>query len=529
MATKIVAVCMLLAAVSWGRPADAADAVLPPIPEKAQAELFKDAPAPWREYLIQARAAERLPDPLQRCLAYPDIPGNKWPPGHAKAHCRDHAIKTMTLPEIAAYVDRGDFAGLEGRMNEFLERHFSETDPGEDIHYVLDLFLGAGAEEDRLTQSWLTQAPDSAYANVARANFYRGSAWATRGAKYISETSRKSLQRMTGFVDKAVPLFERAIKLQPRLMPAYVGLLDVAMMDSRDEAEQQAIAGAHAVDPACLTMVKKRMQGLQPRWGGSYERMLAYGYELSEYVESRPQIAIYVRAAYGDRGNRLLANDEYTQQAGMALELAVTTGSNEDSLHDVADLAFNITDGKQEQWKGLAYLLQESRFRETNAWGNRAIAWRLVRAEPEWSLKYSSLAVEQESDNAFGHYLLAAGYYNTRRFDAAEHHYLVALEDSEQRQPSLEELSTMWLFDSDLEPKARVAKARPYIDRLVREYPNYGFGWLLRINEVMISERALDEALIETFLEHADRSDPRQARAVASFESMFRKTDQAIE
>ena len=182
----------------------------PPIPDKPAAEQFKDVPAPWRDYLIKARAAERIADPLQRCLAYPDIPGNQWPGGHAAAHCRDHAIKVLTLVELAAYVDGGDFTGLGQRLDAYLQRHFSDADFGEDIHYVFDQFIRADGEADRISAQWLARQPDGAYANLARASFYQGAAATARGGKYAAQTPRDNLRRMTEFVDKAVPLFERA-------------------------------------------------------------------------------------------------------------------------------------------------------------------------------------------------------------------------------------------------------------------------------------------------------------------------------
>ena len=52
----------LLAGVLMAPGAMAAD--LPPIPDKAGVESIKGVPAPWREYLVGARAAERISDPL---------------------------------------------------------------------------------------------------------------------------------------------------------------------------------------------------------------------------------------------------------------------------------------------------------------------------------------------------------------------------------------------------------------------------------------------------------------------------------
>lgn len=498
--------------------AQAADT--PPIPDKPVAEMFEGVPAPWRDYLIQARAAERIADPLQRCLAFPDLPGNEWPVGHAAAHCRDHAIRTMTRAEIAAYIDRGDFEGLERRMDVFLQRHFSTTDFGEGIHYALGNFYTSSPEVERLSAIWLEHAPESAYANAARAFYFESEAWDARGGDYASQTPRESMRRMSGFVDQAIPLFDKAIRIEPRLMPAYVGLLNAGMVDSRDEVEQRAIEGAHAIDPACLPMARQRMRSISPRWGGSYERMLAYGNELSAYLEQRPQLAVYVGAAYADRGDRLIDADDFGSETAEVLDIAIRKGSNEDALSDAANVAFNPDAGEPQPWKGLAYLLQAVRFQPVDVWGDNWIAEQLIRHEPQWSLKYSGLALALSPQDGIAHYWAGTGYYDVGWFDEAERHYLAAVEDDKLHRRALTALSAMWLYDSGLEPGRRAAKAKPYIAKLLREYPEYGAAWLMRMSEQAIELGYIDGDTATNFLKYADRNDPRQARAVEALENV---------
>jgi hypothetical protein len=297
---------------------------LPPIPDRPAAEQFKDAPAPWRDYLIQARAAERVADPLQRCLRFPDLPGNAWPAGHAAAHCRDHAAQRTVPAEVLPYLQRGDFAGLETRLDAMLQRHFADTDDGEDIHYAFSMFEDAtDPRADAWSAAWLAQRPQSAYAQLARATFYRDQAWHVRGGNYSSQTPRENLRRMSEFADESVPLYAEAIRLNPRLMPAYDGLLEVAMLDSRADDERRAIAGAQAIDPSCVTMARKRMRAISPRWGGSYEEMLAYANELGAYVGRRPQLANFIAAPFADRGDRLVDADQYTRETADTLDIAL--------------------------------------------------------------------------------------------------------------------------------------------------------------------------------------------------------------
>lgn len=496
----------------------------PPIPEMSDSKRYEQVPAPWREYLLKAREAERIADPLQRCLAFPDTPNNEWPAGHAQAHCRHHfAAKRPTLDEIAGLVERGEVEKLEEMFDRTLARHDPEKGADETIHDTFNYLLTDKQENDRIgqiTESWLTQAPESAYANLARGAYFNGAAWKVRGGKYADETPREALRQMSKLVEQAIPYFRKAISINPKLMPAYTGMIDVGMMDSRPELEANAIAQAERTDPTCVELANVRMRSLKPRWGGSYEEMLAYASRLSSYVAQRPHLAVHVAAPFADRGDRLVADEEYTREALQILEIAIATGSDEDALHDAADVAGALKDGEPDLLKRLAYLLQEARFRQVNSWATRELAWLLVQSEPEWSLKYSLQALEL-SDDARTHFLAGLGYGKARRFEDAEREYRIAAEDRDQRQASLQEAASMWLYDAGLTDKEAAARAKPYIDRLLTEYPGNGRGSIMRwYQQAMESGQGTVDSM-RAIVPRLDRNDPWQAHYIEWFENML--------
>lgn len=518
---------------AWLAMTSTARAVEPPaIPDKPTAEQFKDVPAPWRDYLIQARAAERIADPLRRCLAFPDVPGNHWPAGHAAAHCRHHfAVDRPTLEQIAGMVESKEVAQLDAMMAESLRRHFADADFNEGIHDTFEYLLrnSDAVIVDRLSAGWLEQAPGSAFAHLARGVFYAGSAARARGGKYAAQTPRENLRRMSELIDKAIPHLQQAVAIEPKLIPAYTSMIDMAMRDSRSDLEAAAVAMAEKIDPACVELANVRMRALEPRWGGSYEQMLAYANRLSTYLPQRPHLAIHIGQPYADRGDRLIADDQYTRATLEVLDTAVGIGSDEGALRNAANVALNLTDAPADGYKGLAYLLQETRFEETTAWGERNIAWILVRSEPQWSLKYALLAIRDEPDNALGHYLAGAGYYNTHQYEDADREYRIAIEDAEQRQASLREVADMWLFSGfSKDPAARKAgavRAKPYIDRLQREYPEDGRGGIMEFLYGMATDGRVDETGLRAILKKIDRSDAWQARHAERFEAMLEQID----
>lgn len=517
------AACVLACGAAMAQ--DVAAPEPPPIPDRAAGDAFRAAPDPWRAYFSQAREAERLDDPLARCLAYPDLPGNRWPDGHAEAHCRYHAFRPLPLATVEGYLDRGELAALDAVFEALLAAHFSEAG-SEEIHVAIEAF-DQSEEAGRISGRWLELAPRSPYALLARANHYKDAAWDARGGKWASETPIEQMRRMGVLAEQAVPLFRRAIALEPRLMPAYVGLLSVAMLGSREHLEREAYRGAMAHDPACVDFARQRMASLAPRWGGDYERMLSFGVVLSRHVARRPQLAIHIAAPYGDRGNRLSHDNRFDRETADILEIAVRTGSNEDHLRDAGNVFLNLPEdqGGPDRWKGVALLLQEYRFNTTNAWAHRQIAWQLVRHEPEWALRHALAALALDADDASAHYLAGGGYYGSRRWEQAEVHFLRAADDATQRRGALSALGSMWMMHAGLEATEAATKAKPYVDRLLSEYPEEGLGWMLRILISSALDGRTDQESVNMFRKHADRSDPVQAQAVDSIEAAYRAAE----
>lgn len=521
-------VCLGLLALS----AAASAAEVPTIPAQPDIMRYESVPAPWRDYMLQARAAERMADPLQRCLAFPDLPGNKWPKGHSQAHCLiHHEAGIPTVAEIGASLDRGEMVQLEISMQRLLDRHFSETDYSEAIHEVFNSRFDVGEEARSVAEKWLKLAPDSAYANLAYASHLSAAAIDARGGEYIAETPRKNIRRMSELADQAVKFYRKAIRVNPKLIAAYTGLHQIAMFDSRDDLEAEAFSAADKLDPACAELANVHMRSVTPRWGGDYDRMLAYAGALSAHVARRPQLAVYLAKPYGDRGSILLKADRSDREAGEVLEIAARTGSDEDSLLSASDAARRI---EKNEDKAAAYLLQASRFKGLNADAAVILSWYLVRIEPEMSVQYALMALKETPDDGTAHYLAGAGYFNSHMYDAADGHYRIAIESQENRQASLREVAEMWLLAS-VDPKspesrkAGASRAKPYIDRLVREYPEDGRGWIMKVIQGgAIDPRidAADVAELRAVVKKVDRSDPWQAHRVKGFEAKLKQIDE---
>ena len=481
-----------------------------PLSEKPKGTLFPDAPAEWRDYFIHTRRAERAPDALTRCLAYPDLPGNRWPLGYSAMHCHYHHAPTLSPTEIGDYLARDDVAELEAQVESILARHAHPGVERESSHRFFHQLDMRSPDIDRITARWVELAPDSAFAAVARAKFFSKSGWHARGSRFAGRTLQGQMSAMSEWFDKAEAEYRRAIVLRPDFLEAYIGLMHIGKAD-RQQVGEWAFDKASELDPSCAEVAYIRMNALLPRWGGSYPRMQSYWSELESYLETTPMLANQRSAIYVDYVSVMEQSQRYQPEAAGILELAVLWSANEEAMHIASDSAINYAAGPRDPHRGAALLLQESRYRTLNAWGNRALADYFLQRDAEWALRFARVAVMEEPDDGRGRYLLAAANYNNGNFEDAEQHYLFAVNDDTYRQASLRELGAMWLFDAGLPPAEAAVKAKPHIDRLLAQYPDDGRALLLHFHAENFAGRAVPVEAINKFVEIADLGDPLQA------------------
>ncbi|MDY6949652.1 MAG: hypothetical protein SXG53_28580, partial [Pseudomonadota bacterium] len=426
-----------------------------------------------------------------------------------------------TVEEADELVSAGNIEELERRLHSLIATHETETPERESVHWFFQQFSHVPEDGLRITERWVQLAPDSALAAIARGNALKGAGWEARGGKWARLTSDKKMRLMSSYFDQAEEQFRSAIASQPSWTFGYAGLMDIGKAD-RDEVGDWAFEQASAIDPGCGEIAYRRMQSLEPRWGGSWEAMQAYAGQLAHHVERRPLLANQMSEPYTDFMSIIDKENRYTPEGIAMLELAVQTSGLEEGLHAAADAIMNPSVGEPDISRGIAMLLQHSRFQPVNAWAERAIGRYLLERDPAWAKAALERAVAEDPDNARGRYYLGAANYETGDFAAAEPHYLAAAESADYRAEALVELAEMWLFSAGLDPAEGAAKAQPYVERLLTAYPRDADGRYLRVAiKAAGPDGKLDVALIHDFLEVVDRNKPRQERRRAALSKVL--------
>jgi tetratricopeptide (TPR) repeat protein len=137
------------------------------------------------------------------------------------------------------------------------------------VFYATDPTLAARYDD------WVARFPTSYAAHLARAIYYKKIGQQSRGNKYIRDVTDAQIAGMTEAFDKALQDLHACADLDPKPTLAYGHALDISSFSGKgEERELQDLAAQ--VDPQNIIVRLKYMNSLEPRWGGSYERMEAF-------------------------------------------------------------------------------------------------------------------------------------------------------------------------------------------------------------------------------------------------------------
>lgn len=267
----------LHAGAPWPQPASPARAASVAIHKRVAAPLRQPAPLPFANdinaFVASVREAEKLTDPVQRCLAYPDPPGSHWTHDAVVAYCRYRFQPTITFAEIKDLIEHGKAAELDRRMDDALQAQLTQPDArGRLDHVFANTFDGSFATRE-LLDAWKRDSPNSAYAYAASGRAYVEMAHDQRGGEFVRDTAQEKLDAMNRLLREADSDLEHAISLNPKITPVYVAMIHAAGLAFGDDYARQAIERGLKADPSNWSIYEEMMWLEQPQWFGSLEAM----------------------------------------------------------------------------------------------------------------------------------------------------------------------------------------------------------------------------------------------------------------
>lgn len=470
-------------------------------------------PPEYASHVAAMRKADAIQDPLQRCLAYPDLPGNTWTPGVAQARCTMFLSPLpYTLDDIASLLEKdGGAATLDATFRQLLEAHYTVPAKREQITRLLNVFSDRDrAKAERTARRWTAVAPESEFAQAALGHALERLGWDARGTKYARDTPDANLEKMTAYFLKAAEAYTLALDKNPRLLPACLGLMSIGRQSS-SEIQSLATQRCLQADPTSYFVLDEMMTAAEPRWGGSDAAMRSVAAYAMTRVEQNPVLNIlqFHHAFYA-----IERMDDGDQQAIEVLEPAALQVPNAAFARLVGGAYLR----KNETWKALAYLSQSLRFSPDQAQESRfrALALREL-GETAWARADAERAVALAPANGRAQQQLGQILRELKQAEASLPHFRKAMDDAAIREDASND------YCGTLLELKRGNEAGACLDTMLAEFPENPEAWRQRLYLVGLYAPQSKQAL-ENFLR---LQDPRRWNYHAKAAERLRGIQQA--
>ena len=465
----------------------------------------------FRQFLADARRAESVTDPLQRCLAYPDPPGLHWSKAVTQAYCHYQLDALIKPDEVRRLIQSGQAAELDRRCAQIM--HAQLTQPGAqsalDRTFNIDFAVTAPATR-ALLDAWKRQSPQSPYALAASGLSYVAMAQAARGSEYAYKTSQDQFQSMERLLEEARTDLDAATKLDPNVTPAYAGMLYVAMLGSDGAYAANAARQALAVDPANYPIYARLAWMSQPKWGGSVPEVQGVVAAAQRHAQANPLLLLLLSERQG--------GDAYVENCSCSWEQ-----ENDIYQHLFAEpgTVGMLMSGAEEARRAnslqleMIYLSQVLRFDPGQLLYRQARVYALSGVgQHEWALAEgnSLVAMAPQDENSYEARGLA--YEQDDQGDRAVQDFEQALRVNPDDKWALMHLGKLYAYNLHDWDKAWVLA-----NRMVQVHPDDPQGWLLRANIEQNQPRKGLEQTIDAFVARFG-NDPAQQENVQQMQAL---------
>ena len=243
--------------------------------------------------LSNIRAADKVTDPMQRCLKFPDPPSIHWNGALVAEMCRLSTLKLVTMDEIAARFSRGDVDSVDATFDEYATQNAADPSKRGILFRAFEtLFDSENPEVGAVVESWVKHAPRSANALAARGIFRVRNGYEARGTESARETPAENMKAMRRWLELGIADLESSLRINPRFVVPATYLIYA----HRSEGDQEVIAtsGNRAVGlgPAEYRTYIFWLTSAAPLWGGSIDNLHAIVEVAKPHVADNPLLAL---------------------------------------------------------------------------------------------------------------------------------------------------------------------------------------------------------------------------------------------
>jgi len=477
--------------------------------------------APSKKFLAELakiREAEKTEDQVSRCLGYPGLPEFEWDPKIVDAQCRLLSRKMIAWSAIKDALDQKRPEILQNEFDSYSSRTFKPSEHGFLVWTYWWMFQNPSKDELETTNRWVNADATSAYALTARGTHHFAAASAARGGKYIKDTPAENLDRMNEQIALAKADLDAALKLNPKLIAAYHGLIRIAQLKGDDILRSSSIQAALRLDPADPWIYDDWMDSLQPNWGGSIEQMQHVADEAMLHADENPLLKLAQAAPVCYVAERLACrNCELRPDERSALEVfrkAAKFGPAKCFLSGAGSAAYRTLDYES----AVLYYSQAMRFSgKHNHFAERASALQML-GQNEMALEDLTKALSSNPNNAYA--LEVQGYIHetSGRPKEAEKSYLALLQVDPQNEQGRLALGRLYLTGVP-----QPGKARLILSQLLERNPGLARAWLYMAMLDQGGDQAKCIQALENYVKYVDRTDSHEQVEIPRVERRLRE------
>jgi tetratricopeptide (TPR) repeat protein len=450
-------------------------------------------------------AAEKISDPQTRCRKYPNPAQTHWSHKLVDAFCADVFTPRFSWEEVSAAIKAGNGRELDDRYDKFVESYFSGGTPEGSLHFAYQDYQGLQPDAAKWLDRWLEQSPQSAHALAARGIYHIARAHGYRGESPYREVTPENRAKMHEEVGLGRADVERALAINPRILPAYASLIHADLFAGNLDDAREILARAKAIDPITYYVRATIAMNYQARWGGSQQLRDELAEEAQSLRDRNPRMANIATLIAGNDAMQPYFAHDYKR----ALELFDRALEHGPEIFNL-NLASASADEAGQPLRVVEYCGQMARFKKI---GTSAILRRSRALDAlhrfDWAKADLDFVLSYDPKNTYATHQYASLLIDRGDFAGAADRLKSERADKRDDHWTNQTLAFVYLYDLK-----DFAAAAPLIDELLRANDKDGAAWLLRADLLDDTNQPGVREALEKFLSSADRSSAWQAGAI---------------
>ncbi|HEY4143561.1 tetratricopeptide repeat protein [Pinirhizobacter sp.] len=482
----------------------------PAKPPERPASVPAISDAAYTAYFAKVRTAEKIRDPLQRCLAYPDPPGMHWHADTTTAYCRYRTQPIITMAQAKDLVARGRAAELDRILAGYRDAQLHDpAHAGLLEHAYIALDFECSCTESRpMIDAWMKQRPDSAFALAASGIAHQGEAQRASHAVWnmehesaqalrndpairsrIQEYKPRAIQARDTALHLARQDLDMAVVRDSMVLPVYSSMIYVGWMSAEPLYIEQAIKRGLAVDPLSFRLRAVAISHWYKAMRSTPDKD-AQAREAMALIPKNPLLRLIINDDFGPGYDE----DDPSWMVQRALD--------EGDSYAVLDAAGASTFGQDPKLSAALYS-QSLRFvaNDTSIPLYRA-QMLYTGGEKAWAEAEFDRLVKADPKDTEARIARALSYARTGEEKRAEEEYSAVLKIDPEDITAMTQLIEIYSRTN------RVDQALATIDRLIKVDPKAPTGYVVRANILIQHNRPDARSAAKYIVDHfADRID----------------------